>query len=617
LNAKPVTVGGVRYPSISAAARAFGMDHSVVISRLREGWPLRRALTVKPRSRGQGITVTIRGCEYPSLWAACKALGAPYSASTRRLKQGWDPERAVSAPVGERGGPAKNSGKRLHAAGKRYPSITAAAKAIGVDPSVVRERIRAGWTPSEALSAPVRATLTGRPVTVAGRRYPSIAAAARAHGLTSRLAQDRVYKGWALRDAVTVPAGEAYPAIPVTFHGRRFESLETAAATTGVNLKRLNTLRRSGMSAPRALDELVECEDARKTLLKRRERFKARGPEQGFPGPGGVELRGVRYTTVAEISRTFHLPAVTIRSRLRHGWTVEQAVGIEARPKLVRNIVGVKVNGEDFPNMSAAARRFGVPWHRARYRLQIGATAEQAFGLEHFEPRHTVTGRPITVAGETFPSLEAACRKILKRPGQIVYRLKRGETPEQAFDLEPPPKDSAAVVIAGRPFRFLSQAARYYKVPAARLHRLIAKGVEPTEAVRIARTKPQDGRKAPRRGALMRRGSSAVPGVMPDGNAQQARIDFAAAGASIGAILSMPIEELTLTTRSFNCLRAHDIYSLEDLVQCTEVQLLTLPNLGRKSFAEITEAVARLGLRIGVRIPEGSPTGQEGERSGA
>lgn len=87
-NARPVTVDGIRYPSICAAARAFKIDHSVVISRLHQGWDLLRALTIKPRSLGQGITVRVGGREYPSLLAACRSLGISYSTVMRRREDG-------------------------------------------------------------------------------------------------------------------------------------------------------------------------------------------------------------------------------------------------------------------------------------------------------------------------------------------------------------------------------------------------------------------------------------------------------------------------------------------------------------------------------------------------
>jgi DNA-directed RNA polymerase subunit alpha len=71
-------------------------------------------------------------------------------------------------------------------------------------------------------------------------------------------------------------------------------------------------------------------------------------------------------------------------------------------------------------------------------------------------------------------------------------------------------------------------------------------------------------------------------------------------------ILIQPVDELELTVRSANCLKAENIYLIGDLVQRTETELLKTPNLGRKSLNEIKEVLASRGLTLGTRL-EGWP----------
>jgi DNA-directed RNA polymerase subunit alpha len=59
-----------------------------------------------------------------------------------------------------------------------------------------------------------------------------------------------------------------------------------------------------------------------------------------------------------------------------------------------------------------------------------------------------------------------------------------------------------------------------------------------------------------------------------------------------------PVDELQLTVRSANCLRAEGINSVGDLVQRSEIELLKTPNLGRKSIVEIKGVLAKLGLHL-------------------
>ena len=60
----------------------------------------------------------------------------------------------------------------------------------------------------------------------------------------------------------------------------------------------------------------------------------------------------------------------------------------------------------------------------------------------------------------------------------------------------------------------------------------------------------------------------------------------------IDPILLRPVDDLELTVRSANCLKAESIYYVGDLIQRTEVELLKTPNLGKKSLTEIKEVLA-------------------------
>lgn len=72
-------------------------------------------------------------------------------------------------------------------------------------------------------------------------------------------------------------------------------------------------------------------------------------------------------------------------------------------------------------------------------------------------------------------------------------------------------------------------------------------------------------------------------------------------------VLLQPVEDLELTVRSANCLKAEEIFFIGDLVQRTEVELLKTPNLGKKSLTEIKDVLATRGLSLGMRIPNWPP----------
>ena len=62
--------------------------------------------------------------------------------------------------------------------------------------------------------------------------------------------------------------------------------------------------------------------------------------------------------------------------------------------------------------------------------------------------------------------------------------------------------------------------------------------------------------------------------------------------------LSMTIEDLDLSVRSFNCLKRAGIHTVEDLVNKTESEMMKVRNLGRKSFEEVMQKLASLGYKF-------------------
>lgn len=75
----------------------------------------------------------------------------------------------------------------------------------------------------------------------------------------------------------------------------------------------------------------------------------------------------------------------------------------------------------------------------------------------------------------------------------------------------------------------------------------------------------------------------------------------------IDPTLLRPVDDLELTVRSANCLKAENIYYIGDLIQRTEVELLKTPNLGKKSLTEIKDVLAARGLSLGMRLENWPP----------
>ncbi len=81
----------------------------------------------------------------------------------------------------------------------------------------------------------------------------------------------------------------------------------------------------------------------------------------------------------------------------------------------------------------------------------------------------------------------------------------------------------------------------------------------------------------------------------------------------IDPVLLRPVDDLELTVRSANCLKAENIYYIGDLIRRTEVELLKTPNLGKKSLTEIKDVLATRGLALGMRLENWPPTSLHGD----
>jgi DNA-directed RNA polymerase subunit alpha len=93
-----------------------------------------------------------------------------------------------------------------------------------------------------------------------------------------------------------------------------------------------------------------------------------------------------------------------------------------------------------------------------------------------------------------------------------------------------------------------------------------------------------------------------------DSNMSRLR-EVSSSGGQFNPVLLRPVDDLELTVRSANCLKAENIFYIGDLIQRTENELLKTPNLGRKSLNEIREVLASRGLTLGMKLQNWPPAG--------
>ncbi len=89
-------------------------------------------------------------------------------------------------------------------------------------------------------------------------------------------------------------------------------------------------------------------------------------------------------------------------------------------------------------------------------------------------------------------------------------------------------------------------------------------------------------------------------GLAQELNAEAEGVDIgpSAADAALAADLALPIEEMDLTVRSYNCLKREGIHTIGELVARSEADLLDIRNFGQKSIDEVKTKLAGMGLAL-------------------
>lgn len=133
-----VTFNDVRYASLAAAAVAHGLDAATVAGRVRRGWSVAAALETPPTKRGRPIQVA--GNTFGSREEARAAAGLAESTVRARITRGLSLQDAIGM------------GKQPR--GRRPGTLRVTAIAAGINPDVVRARLRIGWTLARSLAVP-------------------------------------------------------------------------------------------------------------------------------------------------------------------------------------------------------------------------------------------------------------------------------------------------------------------------------------------------------------------------------------------------------------------------------------------------------------------------------
>lgn len=202
IESKPITLGGVSYPSISAACRELAprlrITRGQLYERIHRGWAEKYILHVGALGNSPGAW-DHTGRQFRSVPDMCLAWGVRYETYRKRLSRGWSLETALTY--------VKRRRPTVDHTGRRFPTFRALCAAWGQPEKRAAKRLAKGWQLKRALTAPPKKPWDPVPCTDhTGRQFPSQGAMCEAWGIAQGLFCNRIHlRGWSLERALTTP----------------------------------------------------------------------------------------------------------------------------------------------------------------------------------------------------------------------------------------------------------------------------------------------------------------------------------------------------------------------------------------------------------------------------
>lgn len=334
--------------------------------------------------------------------------------------------------------------------GIEYESQTIAANHFGLDIKLIRNRIsRCGWTIREAYGLDEPPILHSHEIEVEGKKYKSITKAAKYYGLDHRLVWQRLQSGWSNEQAFNLePSPQTFE-----FLGKEYSSRNEAARVFEVEPTLVNSRLQNGWSLEQAFGiepppqsfvfnkktyinyaELAKEYNINYSKFRRRFMYKdskwtleqALGLEDP---PNSLRHQGKLYQGTGELARAYGIKRQTLQKRLQAGWTLNQACNLESPPEIIHRGKEVKFNFNNkdysFVSMNTAALYFGINPGTFKSRLKINWSIEEALELVSRKRPESI-GIKYKIDGLSFKSRSAMARHYKINIDKLEARLKRG-----------------------------------------------------------------------------------------------------------------------------------------------------------------------------------------------
>lgn len=335
---KRVTVEGKEFRTIKAACDFYKKNKHTVESRLRAGWTPEQAFDIDIKA-----LMEIDGHKFRTMQEMCDFYGVNKNTYRKRLECGWTVEEALGIVHKE-----LKTCRSITVKGIQFNKKKDACAYFGVNQVTVKYRLRNGKSLDEAF-APVGQY---NPIVVEGVQYKNIKDASLHYNIKSEVVRARLYMGWPIDKAFKTPVRSCRR--PVCIEGKMFASTKEACEYYDINYSTVKYRLNKDWTIEEAL-ELIPKKDK-------------------FIGP--VTVGDKNFKSYCEACKYFNIRKEVVKYRLRRGWTIEEAFGAKVRPRTQYETI--KIKDKTFNSLAEACKFYDILKNTVRYRLKHGWSIEDA-----------------------------------------------------------------------------------------------------------------------------------------------------------------------------------------------------------------------------------------------
>ena len=434
---KSIVVEGVNYSSLTDAARAHGLDARLISRRLKSGWSTQQAFGFdsppKRPATGAKSIATSKG-EFKSIRDAADYFQIPVANIQARLKLGWTPDEACEIVPHRR--PRERSYRNVSCEGKDFKSVQALAEHYALKYRQVYKRLLLGWTPEQAVDleppppkyrnpdGSAREHSWTKPhINERGQMFADSASGNYYLYMVENTINDKKYIG------ITT----------TSLSDRFYAHKAAAKKTTGTSklYNAMNVLGDENFSIrllrddAKSIDELLlqEVDAIKEYGTLNRGYNTSHGGSLGTTKPISIDSHS--FESYGQAAEFYGVASSKFNLRInRLGWSPEEAAELQQRGRRQRKTIRVILDEQqlEFPSIQAAAKHFGIERSTVHYRLKHGWTVEEALGIVQPRPELRQIGAfNLTFEGEVFKTVSSLAQHAGVSEGSMRHYLRTSD----------------------------------------------------------------------------------------------------------------------------------------------------------------------------------------------